>query len=126
MTEEFYFAQIEAAWQSHQRRPLLLSTIDWGYIEAWQQAEIPLTVVLLAIERTFENFRPQHAGDWPRTLRYCWPEILKAMQETPPPRSAYRNCEICQAPREEGQERFCRNCEQTRTRAERGPIEAGE
>ena len=81
MPDAYYFEQIETAWQRHQPRYLILSPVDWGFIDAWNEAGIPLTAVLLGIERTFENFRPQWPGNRPRTLRYCWPEILKAWRE---------------------------------------------
>ena len=81
MPEQNYFEQIQLTWQRHQGKSLILSPVDWGYMEAWQEAGIPLTAVLLGIERSFENFKPKSPGERINTLRYCWPEILKAASE---------------------------------------------
>lgn len=81
MQDTYYFEQIFAAWQSHHPRTLLLSPVDWEFIQSWKDAGIPLIAVLIGIDRSFERFQPKHPGDRPRTLRYCWPETLKAWRD---------------------------------------------
>ncbi len=81
MPEEYYFEQIELAWQRLQQAPRILSPTDWHNMEAWYAGGIPLTAVLVGMERTFEHFRPKSPGERIYTLYYCWPEILKAASD---------------------------------------------
>jgi hypothetical protein len=82
--EEFYFQQIEAAFQAGAGAPLILSPTQWQLIAAWFEARVPLTAALVGIQRSFERFRPRYRGERITSLYYCAPEIMKAASEIGP------------------------------------------
>ena len=51
-----YFTEIEEHFQRRRGGPLLVSTIDWGLIEIWKDAGIPLEAVLRGIDEAFDKY----------------------------------------------------------------------
>ncbi|MBA3694175.1 MAG: hypothetical protein H0W77_12185, partial [Acidobacteria bacterium] len=57
-------------------RNLLLSPLDWALIETWQEREIPLRIILRAIEKVFDGVDKQPAKKRiVKSLLYCREEI---------------------------------------------------
>jgi hypothetical protein len=72
-----YFEAIETAFNRRRGAPHLLSPRDWGLVGAWQQAGVPLRLVLQGIDNCFDAF--ERRGPGPRrinSLSYCQQEIL--------------------------------------------------
>jgi hypothetical protein len=74
-----YFQQTADCWRSHAGRDL--GPLDFAYLTAWQEAGIPLTAVILGIQRTFAGFHPRPGNERIRSLRYCKAEIYTAAHE---------------------------------------------
>lgn len=73
-----YFSEIEELFIRRRGRNLLLSPLDWALIETWQERNVPLHVVLSAIERVFDGVekQPEAAKKRPiKSLTYCREEI---------------------------------------------------
>jgi len=51
-----YFTEIEQHFQRRRGGPLLVSTVDWGLIEIWKDAGIPLEAVLRGIDEAFDKY----------------------------------------------------------------------
>jgi hypothetical protein len=71
-----YFTEIEETFIRRRGKNLLLSPLDWALIEDWQHRQIPLHVVIRAIETVFDLFDRQ--PERPRTIKsllYCREEI---------------------------------------------------
>ncbi len=49
-----YFTEIEETFIRRRGKNLLLSPLDWALIEAWQEREVPLHIVLRGIEKVFD------------------------------------------------------------------------
>ena len=61
---------------------MLLSPLDWALIESWQTREIPLAVVLRAIESVFERIRavaPEKLANI-KSLAFCRDEVEAQFQ----------------------------------------------
>ena len=72
-----YFTEVEEYFLKRRGTYLLVSPLDWCLIELWKENEIPLSVVLRGIDRSFE--RIEKAGKRPpRSLSYCHPAIVEA------------------------------------------------
>ncbi len=55
---------------------MLLSPLDWALIETWQEREIPLRIILRAIEKVFDGVDKQPAKKRiVKSLLYCREEI---------------------------------------------------
>ncbi|MDQ3713266.1 MAG: hypothetical protein M3388_13750 [Acidobacteriota bacterium] len=55
---------------------MLLSPLDWALIETWQEREIPLRIILRAIEKVFDGVDRQPAKKRTvKSLLYCREEI---------------------------------------------------
>ena len=75
-----YFTEVEEYFLKRRGTYLLVSPLDWCLIELWKENEIPLSVVLRGIDRSFE--RIEKAGKRPpRSLSYCHPAIVEAFEE---------------------------------------------
>lgn len=71
-----YFTEIEETFIRRRGRNLLLSPLDWALIENWQEREIPLHVILRAIENVFDGFDKQPSRKRSvKSLFYCKEEI---------------------------------------------------
>lgn len=71
-----YFSEIEELFIRRRGRNLLLSPLDWALIETWQEREIPLGIILRAIEKVFDAVDEQPAKKRTvKSLLYCREEI---------------------------------------------------
>ncbi|MFW5433284.1 hypothetical protein [Paenibacillus apiarius] len=63
-----------------------LSNKDETEIDKYISARIPLSLVLRGIDQSFDNFKPEHARDEIKSLKYCSPVVfsLYAQQGTVP------------------------------------------
>ncbi len=71
-----YFSEIEELFVRRRGRNLLLSPLDWALIETWQEREVPLHIILRAIERVFDGVDKQPVRKRAvKSLLYCKEEI---------------------------------------------------
>ncbi len=71
-----YFSEIEETFIRRRGRNLLLSPLDWALIETWQERNVPLHIVLRAIEKVFDSVDKQPARKRSvKSLLYCREEI---------------------------------------------------
>ena len=71
-----YFTEIEETFIRRRGRNLLLSPLDWALIENWQEREIPLHIILRAIENVFDTVDKQPSRKRSvKSLFYCKEEI---------------------------------------------------
>ena len=77
-----YFAAVALLWYNVQHREL--TPLDWGYLDAWHSAQIPLQAVLIGMRRSFASFKPATPGARIHTLAYCYPAIMDAWHEIAP------------------------------------------
>jgi hypothetical protein len=77
-----YFTEIEEHFQRRRGGPLLVSTVDWGLIEIWKDAGIPLEAVLRGIDDAFEKYerRPSKTQKI-NGLAWCAQAVLSAAEE---------------------------------------------
>jgi hypothetical protein len=71
-----YFTEIEDAFIRRRSKNLLLSPLDWALIEGWRERDIPLHIVLRAIESVFDGWEKQ--PNQTRTIKslfYCREEV---------------------------------------------------
>ncbi len=71
-----YFTEIEETFIRRRGRNLLLSPLDWALIESWQEREIPLQIILRAIENVFDGVEKQpNRKRSVKSLSYCKEEV---------------------------------------------------
>ena len=70
-----YFTEIEDAFVRRRGKHLFLSPMDWALMENWKQQEIPLHLVLRAIERAFDSFEARPRKRSVKSLLYCQEEV---------------------------------------------------
>ena len=71
-----YFSEIEETFIRRRGRNLLLSPLDWALIESWQEREVPLHVILRAINTVFDAAEKNPQARRPiKRLLYCKDEI---------------------------------------------------
>ncbi|MFZ0479058.1 MAG: hypothetical protein WAL71_07895 [Terriglobales bacterium] len=77
-----YFTEIEEHYQRRRGTTLLLSTLDWALIETWQNAGIPLEVVLRGIDEAFDKYdqKPTKTKKV-NSLAYCSQAVLAAAED---------------------------------------------
>ena len=78
-----YYTEIEEHFQRRRGALLMLSTLDWSLIAAWQQAGFPLAAVLAGIDATFDKYAARQAKGRLRRingLAYCAQEVLLAVE----------------------------------------------
>ena len=77
-----YFTQIEEHFQRRRGGPLLVSTVDWGLIEIWKDAGIPLEAVLRGIDEAFDKYerRPSKTQKI-NGLAWCAQAVLTAAED---------------------------------------------
>jgi GTP1/Obg family GTP-binding protein len=85
MAEEYfnYFTEIEEHFQRAKGKLCILSPLDWGLIEAWKDAGIPLEAVLRGIDAAFEKWRKRPARariQQINSLSYCSQAIAEEAQ----------------------------------------------
>jgi hypothetical protein len=77
-----YFSDIEEKFITRRGKNLILGTMDWALIEEWQQMQIPLHIVLRAIDNVFDTFDKQPPGTRPiGSLSYCKHEVIAVFTE---------------------------------------------
>jgi hypothetical protein len=80
--ESYYYQQIARSFFARRGAPYVLSSQDMVTISSWEEARIPLPVVLEGIERAFERFRPQRGRERRLfSLSSCRTEVRKAHAE---------------------------------------------
>ena len=77
-----YFTEIEEHFQRRRGGPLLVSTVDWGLIEIWKDAGIPLEAVLRGIDAAFDKYerRPSKTQKI-NGLAWCAQAVLAAAED---------------------------------------------
>ncbi|MEO6588653.1 MAG: hypothetical protein ABIP06_04940 [Pyrinomonadaceae bacterium] len=71
-----YFTEIEETFIRRRGRNLLISPLDWALIENWEEREIPLHIILRAIETVFDTADKQpNRKRTIKSLSYCKEEI---------------------------------------------------
>jgi hypothetical protein len=77
-----YFTEIEEHFQRRRGGPLLVSTVDWGLIEIWKDAGIPLEAVLRGIDQAFDKYerRPSKTQKI-NGLAWCAQAVLAAAED---------------------------------------------
>jgi hypothetical protein len=79
-----YFTEIEERFQQRRGSILLLSTVDWALIEAWQEAGIPLEAVLRGIDAAFDKYETRQKRGRMRKingLAWCAQAVMEAAEE---------------------------------------------
>jgi len=76
-----YFSEIEDTFIRRRGKNLFLSPLDWALIEAWQEREVPLHIVLRAIEKVFDNFEKSKKKRTVKSLAFCSEEIEAQYEE---------------------------------------------
>ena len=79
-----YFTEIEERFQQRRGSILLLSTLDWALIEAWQEAGIPLEAVLRGIDNAFDKYEARQKRARMRRingLAWCAQAVVEAAEE---------------------------------------------
>ncbi|HKO60427.1 MAG TPA: hypothetical protein VJV03_04650 [Pyrinomonadaceae bacterium] len=70
-----YFTEIEDAFIRRRDKHLLLSPMDWALIESWKEMDVPLHVVLRAIEKAFDSWESKPRKRTVKSLLYCQEEV---------------------------------------------------
>ena len=81
-----YFTEIEEHFQRRRGSLLLLSTLDWALIETWQEAGIPLEIILRGIDSAFDKHdaRQQSSsrrGRQVNGLAWCAQAVMEAAEQ---------------------------------------------
>ncbi len=76
-----YFSEIEDTFIRRRGKNLFLSPLDWALIEAWQERDVPLHIVLRAIEKVFDNFEKSKKKRTVKSLAFCSEEIEAQYEE---------------------------------------------
>ncbi|HET9087690.1 MAG TPA: hypothetical protein VFN53_09210, partial [Acidobacteriaceae bacterium] len=76
--------EIEEHFQRRRGTLLMLSTLDWALIAAWQEAGFPLQAVMAGIDATFDKYEARKVKGRVRRingLAYCAQEVLRAVED---------------------------------------------
>src|SRR6202051_3322018 len=77
-----YFTEIEEHFQRRRGGPLLVSTVDWGLIEIWKDAGIPLEAVLRGIDEAFDKYERRTSKTKKiNGLAWCAQAVLTAAED---------------------------------------------
>ncbi len=79
-----YYTEIEEHFQRRRGTLLMLSTLDWALIAAWQEAGFPLEAVIAGIDASFDKYAARQAKGRVRRingLAYCAQGVLRAMED---------------------------------------------
>ncbi|HUP45035.1 MAG TPA: hypothetical protein VM779_05940, partial [Thermoanaerobaculia bacterium] len=66
-----YFLEIEGHFAMRRNTPFILSAKDWALMKKWREEEIPLPVVLEAIDQVFEKNETSGRRKVISSLSYC-------------------------------------------------------
>lgn len=76
MNQFNYFTEIEETFLRRRGKNLLLSPLDWALMESWKEREVPLHIVLRAIEQVFDKHDAQPTRKRTiKSLSYCKEEV---------------------------------------------------
>lgn len=78
-----YYTEIEEHFQRRRGTLLLLSTLDWALISAWQEAGYPLEAILSGIDQAFEKHEKRYKAGAARRvngLAYCAQAVTQAVE----------------------------------------------
>ena len=80
-----YFTEIEQRFQQRRGTLLMLSTLDWGLIDTWREAGVPLQAVLTGIDDAFEKREAKRSSARGRLrkvngLAWCAQSVLEAAE----------------------------------------------
>lgn len=75
-----YFTEIEEHFQRRRGTLSWLSPLDWALIESFQEAEIPLEVVLRGIDLAFDKHDRKGRIQRVNSLSYCTQTVLKEFE----------------------------------------------
>lgn len=71
-----YFTEIEETFIRRRGKNLLLSPLDWALMESWKERDIPLHIVLRAIEQVFDTHDAKpNAKRTIKSISYCKEEV---------------------------------------------------
>jgi hypothetical protein len=70
-----YFTEIEETFVRRRGKNLVLSPLDWALMEIWREREVPLHIVLRAIESVFDIRDKQPQKRSVKSLAFCREEI---------------------------------------------------
>jgi hypothetical protein len=76
-----YYSEIEETFIRRRGKILMLSPLDWALMETWQEREIPLHIVLRAIEKVFDNHEKSNKKRTIKGLTFCREEIEAQHEE---------------------------------------------
>jgi hypothetical protein len=76
-----YFSEIEETFIRRRGKNLLLSPLDWALIEAWQEREVPLHLILRGIEKVFDNYEKSKKKRAIKSLAFCSEEVEAQYEE---------------------------------------------
>lgn len=76
-----YFSEIEETFIRRRGKNLLLSPLDWALIEAWQEREVPLHLILRGIDKVFDNHEKSKKKRTIKSLAFCSEEIEAQYEE---------------------------------------------
>jgi hypothetical protein len=76
-----FFLEIEGHFAMRRRTPFILSAKDWALMKKWRQEEIPLSVVLEAIDQVFEKNEASGRRKVISSLSYCRHAVKEMWEE---------------------------------------------
>lgn len=77
-----YFTEVEDEFVRRRGKPLLISPMDWALVESWQNAGIPLLIVLRAINKSFDAYDSRaHRFRKINSILYCQQEVEATFAE---------------------------------------------
>ncbi|MFN2529758.1 MAG: hypothetical protein ABR555_00525 [Pyrinomonadaceae bacterium] len=93
-----YFTEIEDAFVRRRGKHLFISNLDWALIETWKDREIPLHIVLRAIEKAFDSYEARPRKRSVKSLFYCQEEVEAQFTEWLESRVGAANTESLASP----------------------------
>jgi hypothetical protein len=82
-----YFSEVEDEFVRRRGKHCLVSPLDWTLMQTWQEAGIPLQVVLRGINQAFDNREAKQKTGTVNSISYCLQAVEKAY-------AAYRETQI--------------------------------
>jgi hypothetical protein len=81
MTAQPYFEEIEAHFAARRGTPFILSAKDWALMKSWHDDEVPLPVVIEAIDSVFEKNETSGRQKKINSLSYCRHAVKELWKE---------------------------------------------
>lgn len=76
-----YFLEIEGHFAARRGTPFILSAKDWALMKKWHEEQVPLPVVLEAIDQVFDNNETSGRRKVISSLSYCRHAVKELWQE---------------------------------------------